>query len=119
MLSEQFDQSILEMVEHGWDEEVARKALLMQWQKDIEGKGGSRKAQKQFEKTVKVYEVRARPQRFRLRPASTKWLIVLIITPLSLHVRSENFPRVFPSRRVLGYLFALSALLYLSHAISK
>lgn len=55
MLSEQFDQSIFEMVEHGWDEEVARKALLMQWQKDIEGRGGSRKAQKQFEKTVKVY----------------------------------------------------------------
>ncbi|CAM9165860.1 unnamed protein product [Laminaria digitata] len=52
MLSEQFNQSILEMVEHGWDEEVARKALLMQWQKDIEGKGGTRKAQKQFEKTV-------------------------------------------------------------------
>eukprot|EP00904_Undaria_pinnatifida_P008190 jgi/Undpi1/4500/HiC_scaffold_17.g07854.m1 len=52
MLSEQFDQSVFEMVEHGWDEEVARKALLMQWQKDIEGKGGSRKAQKQFEKTV-------------------------------------------------------------------
>ena len=54
MLSEQFDQSVFEMVEHGWDEEVARKALLMQWQKDIEGKGGSRKAQKQFEKTVQV-----------------------------------------------------------------
>lgn len=54
MLSEQFNQSILEMVEHGWDEEVARKALLMQWQKDIEGKGGTRKAQKQFEKTVEV-----------------------------------------------------------------
>ena len=42
------------MVEHGWDEEVARKALLMQWQKDIENRGGSRKAQKQFEKTVQV-----------------------------------------------------------------
>ncbi|CAM9440787.1 unnamed protein product [Scytosiphon promiscuus] len=53
MLSVQFEQSIEEMVEHGWDEEVARKALLMQWQKDIEGGGGSRKAQKQFEKTVK------------------------------------------------------------------
>ncbi|CAM9521501.1 unnamed protein product, partial [Hapterophycus canaliculatus] len=53
MLSLQFEQSIEEMVEHGWDEEVARKALLMQWQKDIEGGGGSRKAQKQFEKTVK------------------------------------------------------------------
>ncbi|CAM9551432.1 unnamed protein product [Ectocarpus fasciculatus] len=47
-----FEKSIEEMVEHGWDEEVARKALLMQWQKDIEGKGGSRKDQKQFEKTV-------------------------------------------------------------------
>eukprot|EP00903_Cladosiphon_okamuranus_P011557 g10877.t2 len=53
MLSMQFEQSIEEMVEHGWDEEVARKALLMQWQKDIEGRGGSRKDQKQFEKTVK------------------------------------------------------------------
>eukprot|EP00752_Nemacystus_decipiens_P010745 g9566.t2 len=52
MLSMQFEQSIEEMVEHGWDEEVARKALLMQWQKDIEGRGGSRKDQKQFEKTV-------------------------------------------------------------------
>lgn len=50
----QFEKSIEEMVEHGWDEEVARKALLMQWQKDIEGKGGSRKDQKQFEKTVQV-----------------------------------------------------------------
>lgn len=50
----QFEQSIEEMVEHGWDEEVARKALLMQWQKDIDGRGGSRKDQKQFEKTVKV-----------------------------------------------------------------
>ena len=50
----QFEQSIEEMVEHGWDEEVARKALLMQWQKDIEGRGGSRKDQKQFEKTVQV-----------------------------------------------------------------
>lgn len=54
MLSMQFEQSIEEMVEHGWDEEVARKALLMQWQKDIEGRGGSRKDQKQFEKTVQV-----------------------------------------------------------------
>ncbi|CAB1113955.1 unnamed protein product [Ectocarpus sp. CCAP 1310/34] len=52
VLSMQFEKSIEEMVEHGWDEEVARKALLMQWQKDIEGKGGSRKDQKQFEKTV-------------------------------------------------------------------
>ncbi|CAM9144494.1 unnamed protein product [Ectocarpus sp. 12 AP-2014] len=52
VLSMQFENSIEEMVEHGWDEEVARKALLMQWQKDIEGKGGSRKDQKQFEKTV-------------------------------------------------------------------
>lgn len=54
VLSMQFEESIEEMVEHGWDEEVARKALLMQWQKDIEGKGGSRKDQKQFEKTVQV-----------------------------------------------------------------
>ena len=50
----QFEQSIEEMVEHGWDKEVARKALLMQWQKDIESRPGTRKAQKQFEKTVKV-----------------------------------------------------------------
>ncbi|CAN0123697.1 unnamed protein product [Ascophyllum nodosum] len=52
-LSMQFEQSIEEMVEHGWDKEVARKALLMQWQKDIESRPGTRKAQKQFEKTVK------------------------------------------------------------------
>lgn len=50
----QFEKSIEEMVEHGWDEEVARKALLMQWQKDIENGAGGRKAQKQFEKTVQV-----------------------------------------------------------------
>lgn len=53
----QFEQSIEEMVEHGWDEEVARKALLMQWQKDIEGRGGSRKDQKRFEKTVQASDL--------------------------------------------------------------
>lgn len=35
-------------------EQVARKALMMQWQKDIENQGGGRRAQKQFEKSIKV-----------------------------------------------------------------
>lgn len=53
-LSAQFEESVDEMVEHGWDEQVARKALLMQWEKDIDQNGGGRQTYKNVERIVKV-----------------------------------------------------------------
>ncbi|CAM9562305.1 unnamed protein product, partial [Phaeothamnion confervicola] len=51
-VNEQFEASVAEMAENGWDEEVARQALFLQWQKDIEKRGGGRKDQQQLEKTA-------------------------------------------------------------------